>query len=179
MGTPLASIEDVQLMYTPLAGADQPTLDQITGLIRKASAILRQRIPWVDDRIARFLVDATDVGGLDPDLVADVVATMIKRFLVNQSGATNQSETVGPYSHATGFVIRGEKNIVLGELFLSDSDIDKLRGPVKLSPKIGTARMGSTLNHLAHGYYDADVWAPGMGDYIPEQGWINPPEGTP
>jgi hypothetical protein len=102
MGGPLASIEDVTLMYTPLAGADQPTLDQITGLIQKASAILRQRIPWVDDRIARFGIDPTDVGGLDPVLVADVVATMIKRFLVNQSGATNQSETVGPYSHSTG-----------------------------------------------------------------------------
>jgi hypothetical protein len=179
MGGPLASIEDVTLMYTPLAGADQPTLDQITGLIQKASAILRQRIPWVDDRIARFGIDPTDVGGLDPVLVADVVATMIKRFLVNQSGATNQSETVGPYSHSTGFVIRGEKNIVLGELFLSDSDIDKLRGPIKLSPKIGTARMGSTLNRVVHGYYDGDVWAPGMGDYIPDQGWINAPDGTP
>lgn len=178
MGAPLAELADVQLMYTPLVGADQATQDQVTGLIRKASALLRQRVPWVDSRIARFAADPTDLGGLDPDVVSDVIATMVKRFLVNQTGATSQAETVGPYSHTTGFVIRGEKDVVLGELYLSPSDIDKLRGAVKLSPKIGTGRMGSTLNRTHGSYLDADVWT-GYGDYIPDQGWVDPPDGTP
>lgn len=178
MGTPLAATDDVALLYPPLVGADQALTDQVTGLIRKASALLRQRVPWVDDRIARFQVNPSDLGGLDPDVVSDVVATMVKRFLVNQSGATNQSETVGPYSHSTGWVIRGEKDVVLGELYVSPSDVDKLRGAVKMSPKIGTGHMGSTLNRSRGTYLDADEWT-GLDQYVPEQGWINPPDGTP
>lgn len=183
MGLPLATNEDVQLMYSPLIGASADVQAQVTGLIAKASAILRQRVPWVDDRMDKFALNPLDVGGLDPVVVADVVATMVKRFLVNQSGATNQAETVGPYSHSTGFVIRGEKNVVLGELYLSDADLDKLRGPVKLDPKIGTVKVGASDGMMAgRGRFEMARWGPGMGTYIPEGGpveWINPPDGTP
>lgn len=184
MGAPLATVSDVQLLYTPLIGATTDVQNQVTGLIAKASAILRQALPWVDSRIARFNTNPSDVGGLDPVLVADVIATMVKRFLVNQSGATNQSETVGPYSHSTGFVIRGEKHVVLGELYLSDADLDKLRGPVKMVPKMGTAKIGASgAMTFGESPFDMQRWGPGMGEYVPDGSlpaqWVNPPNGTP
>jgi hypothetical protein len=113
-------------------------------LVTKASALLRQALPWVDARIARFNVDPTDLGGLDPTVVANVVATMVKRFLVNPDGATNTSETAGIFSHAKGFALRGDKD-VRGELIVTETDIAALTPPTTMHPRLATMRTKALL----------------------------------
>jgi hypothetical protein len=124
MADPLAELADV-VELVPSASSDS---SRVTGLIAKASADLRQKLPSVDQRIANFQTDSTDPTGLDPVLVASVVATAVKRFWVNQDGATNTSETMGPYSQSKGFALRGDKD-VRGEIAISTSDLARLRRP--------------------------------------------------
>lgn len=135
MTTALAQPDDVTALWPSASTLDAARLE---ALILKASARLRQKLPWVDARIAAFNVDPTDPSGLDPTLVADVVATVIKRYLANPDGATNTSENTGPYSVSKGYALRGDKDI-RGELYIGDEDLAGLR-PAKKSPFAGTVR---------------------------------------
>jgi hypothetical protein len=110
------------------------------GLLEKASALLRQALPSVDDRIAAFAVDPRDPVGLDPVTVSMVVATMVKRFLSNVQGVA--SEGVGPYHVA--YAIRGEKD-VRGELQVTQTDLDALKPYSSKKSKLGSIRTSPAM----------------------------------
>lgn len=179
MGAPLATTDDVADLWRPLtAGAET---DRVARLILKASALLRQKVPWVDARMAAFGVDSTDPTGLDPELVANVVATMCKRFLVNPDGATNTSETTGPFSHSKGYALRGDKD-VRGELLVTESDIQALMPAKKSKSRIGTIKarprlapwpfgdMGNPALGLSRGGMDSLLLQEGLSDPSSEFG---------
>lgn len=171
MAIPLATVDDVRELFP--ASADPGMSDvQISRLILKASALLRQRARWVDERIERYEANPADDGGLDPMLVASVVATIVKRFLINPSGATNMSETIGPYSQSTGYALRGDKD-VRGELMVIDSDLEKLRVPRTVTPFFGTMRISPGLRPSSQG----SLGAVGSDSGIPGSGWVTPPGG--
>lgn len=174
MGAPLALTDDVADLWRPLTSTEQ---DRVANLIVKASALLRQKMPWVDDRMARFAVDPTDEGGLDPMAVANVVATVIKRFLVNPDGATNMSETSGPYSRSKGFALRGDKD-VRGELIITDSDIEALTPPIKSKARVGTITVAARLAPSRFGDIPYDAGVAGVSDpgsaALDSEGWLSP-----
>lgn len=147
MTQPLATFADVQDLLPTLSSADEA---RVSNLLVKASALLRQRIPWIDSRVSRFQADATDLGGVDPVTVATVVATIVKRYLVNPSGATNQSETIGPWSHSQGFALRGDKD-VRGELIVTDSDIANLTPARKSKSRLKTIKQKGRLAPWPYG----------------------------
>jgi hypothetical protein len=187
MANPLATTDDVADLWRPFTSTDEQA--RVSRLVVKASALLRQALPWVDARIARFNADPTDLGGLDPVLVANVVATICKRFLVNPDGATNTTETSGPFSHAKGFALRGDKD-VRGELFIAESDILALMPAKKTKSRIGTIKarprmapwpygdLGNPAVGAAYGGVDAMLVEEGMSDPSWEFGpFINYPAG--
>lgn len=128
--TPLATPDDVADVWRPLLDTETA---QVANLIRKASAKLRHACPFdVDARIALFTTDPENVQALDPDVVADVVATIVKRFLVNREGVASQSQGVGPFSKSATYVNRYDKtgSDVRGAIQIIDSDIEQLRPAV-------------------------------------------------
>ncbi len=175
MGISLAEPQDVADLWRPLTSDET---QRVENLIGKASALLRQRLPWVDARMARFAVDATDEGGLDPLAVANVVAGIVKRFLVNPDGATNMSEASGPYSQSKGFALRGDKD-VRGELIVTDSDVEALTPPKRTRARAGTIVVSPRLAPSRFGDipYDAlgagGVTDPGSAP-LDTEGWISP-----
>ncbi len=155
MAGPLAIPDDVADMWRPLAPDET---SRVYRLIDKASALLRQKAPWVDARVSAYRADSTGLTGLAPDTVATVVATIVKRFLVNPDGATNSSETVGPFSHSKGFALRGDKDI-RGELYVAESDIEKLRAAVLRPSRLGSLRVAAALLPGRLGPYDTSYKA--------------------
>lgn len=129
---PLSDATTVADLWRPLTSDET---DRVTRLVAMASALLRQKAPWVDDRISLFASDPTNPAGLDPDTVSAVVATIVKRFLSNVQGVV--SEGVGPYS--VTYAIRGEKD-VRGEMYVTDGDLDKVKVPEKTGSRIGTLK---------------------------------------
>jgi hypothetical protein len=130
MPDPLATPDDVAVIWRPLSDAEDT---QVTTLILKASAKLRQACPFdIDARIVLFDTTPTDPAALDPVVVADVVATIVKRLLVNPNGFATESETAGPFSKSATFVNRYDKtgSDVRGAIQITDSDIDQLRPAV-------------------------------------------------
>lgn len=128
---------DLEDMWRPLS-PDENT--RAYNLIEKASALLRQALPSVDDRIAAFQADARDPAGLDPVAVSMVVATMVKRFLSNVQGVA--SEGVGPYHVA--YAIRGEKD-VRGELQVTQTDLDSLKPHSSKRSKFGSIKTSPAM----------------------------------
>ena len=143
MGTPLADPQDVEDLWRPLSD-DETT--RVFALIGKASSLVRGRVPFIDDRIARYAVDPTDRGALDPDVVATVVATIVKRFISNVDGVTSTTESLGSASLTKAYVLRGDKNSVRGELLVTDADIVSL-----LPSTTGRAKMGTITTHARLG----------------------------
>lgn len=133
MGTstaPLAQPSDVEDIWRPLTSDDEP---RITNLILKASTRLRQVCPFdIDERITLFGTDPTAPTALDPVLVADLVATKVKNFLVNPEGVATASQTDGPFAQSATYVNRYDKtgSDIRGSLQFTDSDIDQIRPAV-------------------------------------------------
>lgn len=164
---PLADSDDVADLWRPLTSDE---IDRVTRLIAKASAMLRQRAPWVDDRIRLFQADPTNPAGLDPVTVAAVVATIVKRFVSNPQGVV--SESVGPYSMT--YTYRGAQDKgVRGEMYVEDSDLDKLKVPEKAGSRIGTVKTRPRMapwpaGQVGKPYGDvgesaSDLWLSDMG----------------
>lgn len=123
MGTPLATAQDVADIWRPLSDAEDA---QAQRLIDKASARLRRRCRFdLDAAIATYDTSPTDPSAIDPLIVADVVAGMVKRAMVNPDGATSVSDTEGPFSRTRGF--GGQGNQPTSTVVVFDSDIDALR----------------------------------------------------
>lgn len=127
---PLAMPDDVADLWHPLS-TDETV--RVTRLIDKASAKLRQACPFdIDERIALFTTAPTAPTALDPSIVADVVAQIVHRFLVNQDGVASGSSSEGPFSRSATFVNRYDKtgSDVRGAIQVTESDIDQLRPAV-------------------------------------------------
>jgi len=155
-----------ELLATPddVAGIWQPIPDdqnqRILDLIAKASARLRQKAPFdIDARIALFEADAADPKGLDPLIVADVVANIVKRVLINPSGILSGSETAGPFSRSQVFASRTSNSGDAGNtLAVTDADIDALR-VAQPSNLPGTIRL--TPGRVGNEFADGDPWRRG------------------
>jgi hypothetical protein len=137
MAAPLAHPSDVEDVWRPIADDERP---RIFSLIAKASALLRQIVPAVDDRIGLFATDPTSPRALDPVLVADVVATAVKNFINNPDGVATKTESVGPYSQSVSFLARGEKSNPAGQLMFTQELLDRLQPGQSMSELYGSIR---------------------------------------
>ncbi len=139
----LASITDLTDIWRPLSDAE--AIDpKFPRLLSKAEALLRQQVPHLDTRLAKFALDVTDPYGLDPSVVGSVIASIVKRFLINPSGASSQ--TTGPVS--VSFVDRyagkdGSASIK-GGLSVTASDLAQLK-PAVPAAAIGSIHVGAGL----------------------------------
>lgn len=138
----LCTADDVGDLWRPPADATERA--KFDRLIGKASALLRQKLPSVDARIATFAATPTDVSALNPDTVAAVVATCVKRFLSNPDGTTHVSKTLGGASISYGYALRGDKD-VRGELIVTDDDLAKLEAPVSSKPWLASVKTKHSL----------------------------------
>lgn len=165
--TPLADSSDVADLWRPLTPDEDA---RVTRLIAMASSMLRQRAPWVDDRIGLFQSDPTNPAALDPMTVSAVVATIVKRFLSNVQGVA--SEGIGPYS--VTYAIRGEKD-VRGEMYVTDGDLDKLKVPSKADTRIGTLKTRPRLAPWPYG----GMCEPGVSGGSAADVWLGDEGGSP
>lgn len=149
--TPLAEPADVADAWRPLT--DDTEVSRIIRLIRKASAQLRQIMPTIDRRIGLFSTDPTSPLALDPILVADVVATAVRDFVVNPAGAISETQGVGPYSHSVTYAARGINDASRGTLAFSAALLAKLQPTVSESLARRAIRMRPALAPFPLGRY--------------------------
>jgi hypothetical protein len=91
--TAFATTDDVAARWRPLSAAE---LIVAGTLLDDASAILRAEYPGIDAQITSGAVDAANV--------RIVAAGMVKRALISpDEGVTQESQTVGPYSHSQSY----------------------------------------------------------------------------
>lgn len=166
----LCTADDVADLWRP--PADDTERAKIDRLIGKASALLRQALPAVDTRIAAFATDSTDISGLDPDAVAVVVATVVKRFLSNPDGTTHVSKTLGGASVSYGYALRGD-NDVRGELIITDKDLEKLQVPVESKPWLASVKTKHGLAPACDRDSLADEF---LGSDFGTNGYDSPPD---
>lgn len=106
MVTALATLEDVENRWRPILETE---VNRVEALLGDASALLRAEFPGIDTSIV--------TGALDGAVVAAVVANMVKRaMIVPADGVSQDSETVGPYSHSQQFANP------LGNVFLTAAE---------------------------------------------------------
>lgn len=172
MPTSLCTPDDVADMWRPLANDDERA--KVQRLIDKASGLLRQKLPAVDDRMKTFQTMPTDEAALDPSTVATVVATVVKRFLSNPDGVAHMSKALGGASVSYGYALRGDKD-VRGELIVTENDLSKLAPPMAANPWLGTVRTKHNLapacDPLEDEFLAADTASQGV-DY-PENTWLD------
>lgn len=138
-------------LLRPLTATEAPYVTNPGGLIDQASALLRQRVPSVDLRIARYSTDPTDSTSLNPVVVATVLAGVIKRYLANPSGVTSRAETAGAVSVSETYVLRSERER-RGMLEVTDGDVSVL-SPNRSRPRAGTIRTRAALAPAPVGRY--------------------------
>jgi hypothetical protein len=130
---PLADLDDLADVWRdPQQPLDDPEVQaRCERLLAVASAKLRQRAPYdVDARIGLLSTDPADPAALDPQLVASVVANVVKRFLINPEGVVSQSDGVGPFPYSRNFVgmaARTGGQDERGQVIVTDDDLDQLR----------------------------------------------------
>lgn len=140
----LATHNDLEDMWRPLAAGE---IERAINLLGKASALLRQAAPSVDDRIAAWRLNPADPRGLDPTVVATVVATIVKRFISNVEGIASQSTL----DYSVSYALRTEK-ARRGELTVTDEDLQTLF-PNRKRARIGTIRVRAALAGRPVGRY--------------------------
>lgn len=123
----------------------------ITDLILQASALLRTAAPSVDDRMARWNLNANDLSAVSPDTVSAVVAGVLKRYLTNPAGLASETTGTGPFSHAKAYALRTEKE-TRGTLQVTTDDLAVLF-PSRRRPRAGTFRLRPTLAPRPVGRY--------------------------
>lgn len=161
MAVSLAETSDLAAIWREPTSDELP---QVFNLLRVASAKLRHACPFdLDSRIALYATDPAAVTALDPELVANVVATIVKRVLVNPDGLAMTTETVGPFSRSQSFVTRTDANgaDARGGIHVTASDIQQLlpavltRLPqtISLEPTTRMAARGPSWIEVAPGVY--------------------------
>jgi hypothetical protein len=122
--TPLAIADDVADIWRPLSSAEAA---RAASLCTKASILLRSEVPSVDDRIDLYATAPTDPAALPAEVVANVVAGMVKRVMVNSDGVRSKSESAGPFARSMTFVeSTAAAPATMGELEVTESDLAKL-----------------------------------------------------
>lgn len=123
MAVPLAQVDDVAAIWRPIAAGE---IARVAHLIDVASAKLRARLPFdIDARTALYAVDPLDPIALDPVVVANVVAAIVKRVLVNPEGLASTTQSVGPYSESRTFSGKAESE-ARGEIYVTEDDVCEL-----------------------------------------------------
>lgn len=102
--SPLATVGEVREIQGNLT-ADQENLAAV--LLRRASAMVRARFPYLAQQIAD--------GALDPDTVGTAVVQMVLRVMRNPAGL--RAQTIGPFSRAF------DTSLAAGELVIAPQDI--------------------------------------------------------
>jgi len=131
MANDFAALADVEEMLGTLEGYEN---DFVSGLIRRASAMVRSQVASADIRIAN--------GTLDRQTVADVVTDMVIRVLRNPEGI--KQETIGPT--ATVY----DPLVAAGRLFLDPDELFILTPPAAVRAAVGTIRAVPTLAPRPH-----------------------------
>ena len=138
----LATRADVEaVLLRPLTDTERLFVDR---LIDKASARLRQATKRsVDHRLELHALDPANPLALDPVVVADVVGTVVARFIANPDGATTRSQTAGVYAESVTYATRGgDKAEVRGQLVVTESDLAALAAPVPA--QVGTITLAGS-----------------------------------
>jgi hypothetical protein len=129
------------LLLRPLTSDETPFVED---LITKASALLRNAAPSIDDRMGRPANDRTSVS---PITVATVIAGVVKRYMRNPEGLAAQA--AGPFS--VSYALRTEKG-PRGVLVITADDLATLF-PNRKRPRAGTIRTRAALAPRPVGRY--------------------------
>lgn len=132
-----ATPEDVEAVWQQ-ALTDAQTIATAQWLVY-ASALIRSRVPTVDDRIT--------AGTLDAELTKFVAVSMVLRMLRNPEGIRQESETLGSWSHSATY----SEAISSGRLFLTDEELGLLKplksGAFSVIPSVPTPREPCLVSH--------------------------------
>lgn len=171
---PLATADDLSdALARPLTEDEAVRADR---WLMTASSLLRQATrQTIDTRIGLFATAPTDPRAVDPVLAASVVATVVKRFVNNVSGATSTSHTAGPFAESVSYVLRGDKSGIRGEMVVTDDDLEKLAPEVPA--QVGSITVGASpalTRGMAETFHKAgQVYGPaGTGDAAGRSGRI-------
>lgn len=149
MPDPLTTQRDVETaLIRPLTTAESVYID---GLIDQASALLRQAAPSIDDRIARYSRDPSDLTAVSDAVVSAVLAGVVKKYIINPTGIASQHDSEGPFSHAVAYALRSEKE-TRGVLQITQVDLAALF-PNRKRLRAGTIRLRPALAPRPVGRY--------------------------
>lgn len=143
---PFAAVGDVRAQYGDMTPAQESLA---AWLVRAASAMIRTRLPLIDQQIA--------AGSVTQEMAALVVANMVLRVMRNPNGL--RSETTGPFSRTY------DTTTAAGLLVITDYDLGSIT-PVEVLPdglaglSIGTIRI-----------------VPGMAPPVRRRSWGGPHAG--
>lgn len=128
MAYPFADSSDLAARWRPLTDAEASIADTLCS---DASNIIRARFPGIDDQAAS--------GQVDPGVLTQVVAGMVKRAMVAPSdGITSESQSAGPFSRSQSFANP------LGNVFLTAADLTLILG---YQPTGVSFRYSNTTSH--------------------------------
>lgn len=128
MAAPFATADDVAARWRPLTAAETAVATVLCG---DASNLLRARFPGIDGQVTS--------GAMDLDVLAAVVAGMVKRAMIAPSeGVSSESETTGPFSHSQTYANP------LGNVFLTAADLVLILG---YQPSGQTGQYANTTIH--------------------------------
>ena len=136
MAGSFASTDDVETLFRPLSDTED---GQAERLLRMASNLIRQKVANIDVRIAASVAPQAGVVPIDPEIVADVTASMVVRVLRNPQGV--KAEGIGPASATY------DDRVAAGFLYVSPDELSLLL--VRPRPSIGTVRISEGMaRHL-------------------------------
>jgi hypothetical protein len=114
MSDPLATVDDLTEGWRPLSPAETR---RASALLRRASGLIRDRVPGLDRRIAD--------GRVSVDTVVSVVCEMTRRAMmppVDGSPVTQQAEAFNGFSLSQSYATE------TGDLYPTSSELKALRG---------------------------------------------------
>jgi hypothetical protein len=144
----------------------------VPTLLDQASALIRNAAPSVDQRMAAYAADSTNLTSVSAATVSTVVAMVVKRYLVNPTGIASTTETSGPFSHSTSMALRGEKG-QRGILEVTAEDL-KVLFPNRKRARVGSIRLRANMAPRPVGRYggfgDVNQMIGAIVDWAPVHG---------